>query len=55
MNILRKSDVHVLQSDAILNSRLMSALCSPVKDKRPKKFEIDPSKNFMAKNIEKLS
>lgn len=55
MNNSRKSDVHMLQSDALLNSRLMSALMSPIKDKKPKKVEIDPNNNFMTKNMEKLA
>lgn len=44
----------IYPSDQALNNKLLSALSTPVKQK-PKKVEVDPSKNFMAKNMEKIA
>jgi len=42
--------------DQLLNSRLQSAISSsPEKIKKKKPEPIDPSKNFMAKNMEKIA
>jgi dihydroorotate dehydrogenase len=40
-------------SDQVLENKLLSAITSPNKKKKPD--PIDPSKNFMAKNMEKIA